>query len=136
MKKLCLSLSVCLLSMFLLCSCFNHANTKIPYLPIDKNDVLKIQINHYGTRYANEQEQQRIIECLNSINKYEKKITIPKNKGGKPTPVNIQIFSKKQKDENNYLSIVNYDNNCILIGGSLSREGYVVRQDDIKKLLE
>lgn len=136
MKKLCLNLLVCLLSMSLLCSCSNQVNTTIPYLPIDKNDVLKIQINHYGTRYATEQEQQWIIECLNSINKCEKKITIPMN-NGKPTPVNIQIFSKKQKDENNYLSIVNYDNNYILIGGSLSRrEGYVVKQDDIKKLLE
>lgn len=136
MKKLFLSLLICLLSIFLLCSCFHHTNTKIPYLPIDKNDVLSIQINHYGTRYATKKEQQQIIESLNSINKCEKEITIPKNEGGKPTPVNIQIFSKKQESGCNYLYMVNYDNNYILIGGPLSREGYVVRQDDIKKLLQ
>ena len=118
--------------MFVLCSC--SVDTRIPYLPLDKNYGWIIQINHNGTRYASEKEQQQIIEALNSINKYEEKISVPSNKGGKPTPINIQIFSKKQS-ESNYLYIENYDNNCILISRPQSGEGYVVRQYDIKKLL-
>ena len=78
----------------------------------------------------------QIIDMLNSIKKYDKKIKISKYGNGKPEPSNIQIFSYDNSSNNNFMYILEKDDDNIMISQPHSEVGYIVKQPELNKLLK
>jgi hypothetical protein len=109
-------------------------NRNIPFLPVSANDINVIQLNGSTTRNATENEKIQIINWLNNIKKYDRKISIPKYGNGKPQKPNIQLFSKNNSDTNLFY-ILKVDNN-IMISKPFSTVGYIVNQQNLYNLLK
>jgi hypothetical protein len=118
-------------------------NKSIPYLPLNHSNIDHIGLNGYShskgssnDRTATKEEETQIVNWLNNIEKYDKKSIIPKYGNGKPDPSNIQIFTRNNPDNGNYMYILEEGNDSIIISRPQSGIGYIVRQTDINSLLK
>lgn len=127
------------------CAKNKDENNKIPFLPISQNNVLYIGLygysqegNHSNNREATDDEETKIINWLNKIDKYDKKIEIPNSGNRKPDPSNIQVFTKDTtgNDNRNFMYILEKDNDSILISRPQSGVGYIVKHPELNKILK
>ena len=131
-KLIVAAIILCIVTIITVIIAKNYVNTdngKIPFLPLDVNNVNYIGLYGGTHRNATKEEEIQIVAWLNSIKRYEKKYTIPIG-NGKPDFDNIQIFTN-----GNTISF-GPDKDGITIASSNTRIGYIVKQSDLSALLE
>lgn len=120
-------------------------NKKNPFIPLTDKDVRRIGLYGYSesrnssnNRDATEEEKKKILEMLNDLKTYDKKIKKEPPKNGKPSESNMQIFLKENEAVGSNLEviyIVKYKEDRMLIGESGNRDGYVIESREFSDIL-
>lgn len=121
-------------------------NKKNPFIPLAEKDVSRIGLHGYSksknisnNRDATEEEKKKILEMLNDLKTYDKKIKNKPPKNGKPSESNIQIFLKDSEVVGSNLGviyIVKYKEDRVLIGKSGNRDAYLIRSKEFSDVLD